>query len=76
MAISSGLLFLSYTLLAIPFLTWFVTSYRFHQATSGSERNHKNDDEKVAPTVPYRIPFMGDAILAFLNPEKYVSGIL
>lgn len=79
MFLSSGFLlcFLG-ALLATPFLTWFITSNRFHQHISDSEHSRKKDDEwkPAPPVVPYRTPLIGDVISALRDPEGYVSGIL
>lgn len=72
-----GLLpWLTSVLLAAPLLTWLITWNRFRKDSHASPHDVKKQQSKPPPTVPYKTPWLGDAILALLDLQGYVSSVL
>lgn len=77
MGLLIGLLpWLTSILLSAPLLTWLITWNRFRKDSDASPHGVKKQQSKPPPTIPYKTPWLGDAILALLNLQGYVSSVL
>lgn len=74
-----GLLpYLTSFLLAAPLLTWLITWNRFRNANARdpSQDNFKKQQDNPPPSIPYSTPWLGDAVVALLDLQRYVSSVL
>lgn len=57
-------------------LTHFITYLLFLADNNAPRGDVKDQRKRPPPIIPYRVPWLGDAIEALLDLHKYVSSVL